>query len=114
MKRVGMALFMILMAWPLLTFASAAGDLSTMLMKRTFKIQGRNHVGQEVCGTVFIVGRPSKANPQHACYVMVTAGHILERIAGEKAEVELERSFPHQDTTRGRYGRFASNAIVDR
>lgn len=67
-------------------------DLNTILMRSTFKIEGRLKSGEgKTIGTVFVVGLPLKTAPTRASYVMVTANHVLDNIAGEHATLYLRR-----------------------
>jgi len=42
-------------------------------------------------GTIFIVGRPIKDQPQRGAYVLVTAAHVLESIKGEMGTLLLRQ-----------------------
>jgi len=66
--------------------AQGSSDLSTLLMKATFKISGPK--GQ---GTCFIIGRPIPDNPKRARYVLVTANHIFAGIPGDTASLSLRK-----------------------
>jgi hypothetical protein len=63
-----------------------------MLMQSTFRIHGPalDGTGTSV-GTVFIVGRPVKDQPQRGAYVLVTAAHVLEGIKGETGTLLLRQ-----------------------
>ncbi len=69
-----------------------AFDLNTALMGCTFKIYGEGSTG-----TAFILGRPFPRNPAMARYVLITAAHVLEQMAGESATVVLREK---RDTIR--------------
>jgi hypothetical protein len=65
-------------------------DINTILMRSTFRIHGRaNDMGGISVGTVFIIGRPIKGQPNRGAYVLVTAAHVLEAIKGENATLLL-------------------------
>lgn len=61
-------------------------EISTRLMRSTFKIQGGNSVG-----TAFIVGEPSIAKPDMAYFVLFTAAHVLENIVEDTATIHFRR-----------------------
>jgi hypothetical protein len=61
-------------------------ELNTVLMESTFKLQGEGSRG-----TAFIIGRPSKKEPEKAYYVLVTAAHVLDSIRGDTAQVALRK-----------------------
>jgi S1-C subfamily serine protease len=64
-------------------------DINTILMRSTFKVAGEGSLG-----TAFIVGRPSKTNPQQLYYVLVTADHVLREMKGESAVLFLRKATP--------------------
>lgn len=67
-------------------------DINTVLMQSTFRIQGPSVDGGGTSfGTVFILGRPVKDQPERGAYVLVTAAHVLESIKGEKAVLLLRQ-----------------------
>lgn len=66
-------------------------ELNTALMKCTFEIEGRNIQGQETIGTAFVMGRPIPGTPHKARYVMITAAHVLNGMAGDTALLHLRR-----------------------
>jgi len=82
MKRL--ILLLVLVAVP--AFAAEDNDLSTMLMKATFRISGGNSQG-----TCFIIGRPLPDDASRAKYVLVTAHHVLAGIQAETATVTLRK-----------------------
>lgn len=55
-------------------------------MESTFKLQGEGSKG-----TAFIIGRPSKKEPEKGYYVLVTAAHVLDNIRGDKAQITLRK-----------------------
>ena len=61
-------------------------ELNTVLMNSTFEIGGPSTtVGKTTTGTVFFMLKPQKDNPQRAYFVLITAAHVLNEIAGEDA-----------------------------
>lgn len=74
-------------------------DLSTVLMRSTFKLQGNGSMG-----TAFVLGQPDPANPGRGFYVLITAAHVLEEMEGTAATLFLRtttgelnyRKFPIQ------------------
>ena len=76
------------------TLPQAPGDeINTVLMHSTFRISGpsKEVPGATTSGTVFVLGIPSKANPQIAHLVMVTAAHVLGGIDGPTATLRVRR-----------------------
>ncbi|MBA7497906.1 hypothetical protein ES704_00640 [subsurface metagenome] len=63
-------------------------EINTFLMRSTFKIIGENSIG-----TVFILGKPCKENPDKAYYVLITATHVLANMKGDKATLFLRKKF---------------------
>lgn len=61
-------------------------DISTILMRSTFKIQDA-----ESFGTVFIMGEPSPDIPNQLYYVLITAAHVLEGIKSDVAIIHLRK-----------------------
>lgn len=61
-------------------------EINTFLMRSTFKIIGENSIG-----TVFILGKPCKENPDKAYYVLITATHVLANMKGDKATLFLRK-----------------------
>jgi hypothetical protein len=59
-------------------------DLSTTLMRSTFKIAGSKKLG-----TAFIIGKPRPDIPGSAFYVLVTAAHVLRDIEEDEATLWL-------------------------
>jgi len=66
-------------------------DISTRLMRSTFKIQGKKANGNNSIGTIFIVAEQSKKHPGRGYYVLITAAHVLEDIAEDNATIYLRR-----------------------
>lgn len=88
MKRI----LVIILGSLLLTAAIAAQDqseINTILMRSTFKLQGKGAVG-----TAFLLGKPSKADPAKAFYVLVTAAHVLDACEGNDATLILRTKEP--------------------
>jgi hypothetical protein len=77
-------------------------EVNTVLMQSTFKIQGpaRTPPNSISTGTVFFLGRPSKSHPNRSNYVLVTAAHVLEDIAGDDARIILRNKNPEGIYTR--------------
>jgi hypothetical protein len=73
--------------------SASADDLNTHLMNSTFEIIGPSaqKPGQQTLGTVFFMGKPTEGNPTQANYVLITAAHVLDRIAGDTALLVLRR-----------------------
>ncbi len=61
-------------------------EINTVLMRSTFKIVGENSIG-----TVFILGKPCRENPDKAYYVLITATHVLVNMKGDKAILFLRK-----------------------
>jgi hypothetical protein len=67
-------------------------ELNTVLMESTFKIVGPSKVDSLMStGTVFLIGRPIKDNPDQLRIIMVTAAHVLDSIVGETATLILRK-----------------------
>jgi hypothetical protein len=70
-------------------------ELNTVLMESTFKIEGRNAVGQPILGTAFIMGKPftnpPAEQPTKAGYVLITAAHVLNEMQGDSAILHFRR-----------------------
>lgn len=60
--------------------ASDATDISSILMRSTFRIQG-----DKSFGTVFIMGEPLADQPGKGSYVLITAAHVLDEIKSNTA-----------------------------
>lgn len=61
-------------------------DISTVLMRSTFKIQGEGSLG-----TVFMMGEPSADDPSKLYYVLITAAHVLEGMKSDVAILHLRK-----------------------
>lgn len=61
-------------------------EINTILMRSTFKIEGKGSTG-----TSFILGIPIKKNPKQAHTLLVTATHVLNNIEGDKAVLYLRK-----------------------
>ena len=59
-------------------------DISTILMRSTFKIQGNG-----TTGTVFILGEPLPDDPKKLSFVLMTATHVLTSIKSNQATLFL-------------------------
>jgi len=70
-----------------------SNELNTLLMHSTFKIWGPHATQASAIsfGTVFFIGMPIKGDDAHASVVLVTAGHVLDGIAGDSATIQLRR-----------------------
>lgn len=91
MKNIG--LFAILYAICISTTTYASGpydlrphDISSRLMRSTFKIEGINSVG-----TAFVIAEQSKKKPEYSYYILVTASHVFENIKGDNATLYTRR-----------------------
>jgi hypothetical protein len=60
-------------------------------MECTFMLEGTNAQGQQTFGTGFIMGRPIPNELGRARYVLITAAHILNEMAGDTAVLHLRR-----------------------
>lgn len=65
------------------------GDLNTQLVLSTVKLSHPDSTG-----TAFIMTRPSLAPQGRVQFVLVTAGHVLERIKGDEATLHLRKQEP--------------------
>lgn len=92
MSRTRLLVVAIFLVFSTSAYAEEASELNTFLMNSTFKISG-----QGSSGTVFFIGKPVKDDPTRLYYVMVTAAHVLEGIAGEDATLLLRNK--HNDGT---------------
>jgi Trypsin-like peptidase domain len=74
-------------------------ELNTILMHATFEILGpkNNEPGKISFGTVFVIGKPRKNDPNMADIVIVTAAHVLDEIGGDTATLIVRR--PASDGT---------------
>ncbi len=73
-------------------------ELNTVLMESTFEIQSMSGPGQpSSLGTAFIVGRPLSSQTTMARYVLVTAAHVLDGIAGDVAILNLRKQTQQGD-----------------
>lgn len=70
-------------------------DINTALMRSTFRIEGPSTLpGVTSVGTIFILGRPLKADSTKLAYVLVTATHVLTDIKGSTALLSLRKKNP--------------------
>jgi hypothetical protein len=74
----------------------AAPEINTILMESTFRIHGPKKDAPEKIsfGTAFLMGKPMPDKSKFY-YVLITAGHVLEDIAGEVATLTLREK--HDD-----------------
>jgi len=92
MRKLHKYLVLVSILAPLLATAGEQPlDISTILMRSTFKIQG-----EESLGTVFIMGKPSADKPDKHYYVLITAAHVLEAIKVDVATVHLRKQVGDQ------------------
>ncbi len=74
-------------------------EINTTLMHYTYRIVGpTGEPNQLLVGTAFMMGIPDKNIPEKGHFVMVTAAHLLEGIAGETAIIDLR-----EKTADGKY-----------
>jgi len=67
-------------------------EFNTILMEATFEIQSAPVPGQpSSLGTAFIIGRPFIKQPNWSRYVLVTAAHVLDGMAGNAAILNLRK-----------------------
>jgi hypothetical protein len=66
-------------------------ELNTVLMDCTFELEGRTAHGEATIGTGFVIGRPILSTPGKARYVLITAAHVLDEMAGDGAILHLRR-----------------------
>ena len=75
-----------------------AHELNTIVMESTFEIHGIASPGQpSSLGTAFVIGRPSISQPNLSRYVLVTAAHVLDGIAGDVAILNLRKQSQQGD-----------------
>ena len=87
-------LFLLTLTVCISSFAEEIPDINTILMRSTFKLEGQalgEAPGKSNVGTVFILGKPSSADPKKSFFVLVTAGHVLKRMAGDEAVLYLRK-----------------------
>ncbi len=71
-------------------------DINTIMMHWTFKIKGPAlEPGRAIIGTVFVIGDAATTKSTSWRYTLVTAAHVLEDIAGEKATLSLRLPDDH-------------------
>lgn len=79
----------------LLTPSGTAVEINTVLMERTYHIQGPGvQSGEIITGTAFVVGTPCPSSSRSA-HTMLTAAHVLEKVSGE--ELLLDARVPGKD-----------------
>jgi hypothetical protein len=94
-KSIGSFVLLLAAAWAARLPAAEPGDLGTQLMLSTFKLANPGSTA-----TVFILTRPAAADPQKTQFILVTAGHVLDRILGDEATIHFRKPQPD-----GRYVR---------
>ncbi|MGB2668310.1 MAG: hypothetical protein WAK48_30265, partial [Candidatus Acidiferrum sp.] len=72
--------------------------MNTTMMKCTFMIEGRVAGGQPTLGPAFILGRPIPSTTRGK-YVLVTAAHVLEEMAGDSAIVHLRKQVDKENNS---------------
>jgi Trypsin-like peptidase domain len=97
MSKITRATFTIAILFALLVYAARAQDkpsptpeLNTILMESTFRIHGPSKVDASKIsfGTAFLMGKPTP-DATKLYYVLITAAHVLESIAGENGTLTL-------------------------
>jgi Trypsin-like peptidase domain len=73
----------LLLAAPL---SAKADDLNTDLMKATFKL-----ANDKSTATAFLLSRPVPGNSEKPQFILVTAAHVFEQMAGNEATLILRR-----------------------
>ena len=94
MKRIFLLHVLFLLTLTAITSSAAeeVPDIHTVFMRSTFKLVGKA-AGRNASyvGTVFILAKPSAADPQKAYFILVTAGHVLKNMVGDEAILFLRR-----------------------
>lgn len=87
-RKVTRAIWLLMLCGTAL--AQPQPELNTILMESTFMIQGiaKKDPKQVSFGTAFFIGKPTK-NGSKSYFVLVTAKHVLEDIAGDDATIFL-------------------------
>lgn len=70
-------------------------DLNTIMMQATFRIEGHTANGEQVLGTGFLMGRPLTKEPGRARFVLITAAHVLNDMAGDNVSLIMRRRSPN-------------------
>ena len=86
MKRLSFALFVLITLSFNIAREILAFDISTVLMRSTFKIQSGSSFG-----TVFILGEPIPDMEGRVAYVLFTARHVLDKIEKDTAILWLRK-----------------------
>jgi hypothetical protein len=81
-----MGLCLILNSGTLWAKESRKLHLDEYLMEATFRIEGNG-----ARGTAFIIGKPAAKKPNKLRYVLITAAHVLENMAGDHAVLRLRQ-----------------------
>lgn len=68
-------------------------ELNAALMNSTFEVLGPSATtpGQTTFGTVFFLGKPLENVPGKAYFVLITAAHVFDEIAGDDATLILRK-----------------------
>jgi hypothetical protein len=88
-KANSIVIVLAIITFPFITAAQTYKDLTTILMRSTFKIEGPSATpGKNSIGTIFLIANPtSDMNLSQA--VLVTANHVLDEIKSDSATVYL-------------------------
>ena len=98
------SILIILTATLLAATAVTGVEINTTLMHSTYRIEGPTGEPNKVTfGTVFIMGIPDPNKPGIGWSVLVTAAHVLDKIAGEKATIYLRRKTTKRHFKKERY-----------
>lgn len=84
MKKI--ILVIILFVIPIKIYAQENYDISTFLMKSTYKI-----FGEKSLGTCFILGKSMDGKSKQSYYVLITAAHVLNNMNGDFATIMLRK-----------------------
>jgi len=88
MKKV--TIVTLLALWACVSLGDDFAEINTTLMRWTFRIEGpAKEPGKTTLGTVFVVGDLMTNEPPKARFVLVTAAHVLQDIASDKATLQL-------------------------
>ncbi|MBI2818090.1 MAG: trypsin-like peptidase domain-containing protein [Acidobacteria bacterium] len=118
-------LLLLLIAFPVFG-ESPTQEINTVLMHSTFKIFGpkAGDSSKMSFGTVFLVGKPQRSRRGYSYNVLVTAGHVLDDIAGDNATIifrkvnpdgsysELAQNFPIRDKGKSLYTKHSSADVA--
>jgi hypothetical protein len=75
-------------------------ELNTVMMERTFMIEGRTAQGAPTLGTIFVLGREIPGpEPRQSSYIMVTAAHVLDEMQGDMAVIHWRQKTDDKTNT---------------